>query len=64
MRRVTSIGLFDDAVGKRISITFSEITDEGKIFSENERVDRVITDESALNHASELTKYAQVLIGE
>lgn len=63
MKRVTSVGLFDDAVGKRISITFSEIDEEGKIIKENERVDRVITDESALESANNLTKYAKMLIG-
>lgn len=64
MKRVTSIGIFDDAVGKRISITFSEIDNEGKIIKENERVDRVITDDNVLHNCNALTEYAKTLIGD
>ena len=44
MKIVTSIGLFDDAVGKRMSITYSEVDDAtGQIVSDNKRIDRVVT---------------------
>ena len=60
---VTSIGLFNDAVGKRISITYSEINEEtGQIISDNKRTDRVVTDSSAKAHANALEEYAQDII--
>ena len=44
MKIVTSIGLFNDAVGKRMSITYSEVDDTtGQVVSDNKRIDRVIT---------------------
>lgn len=60
MRKVTSMGFFNDAVGKRMSITFSEIDQEtGQITADNKRIDRVITDEDAVGHVEALEKYAQ-----
>ena len=60
---VTSIGLFNDAVGKRISITYSEINEEtGQIISDNKRTDRVITNSTAKNHVNALEEYAQELV--
>lgn len=61
MKIVTSIGLFNDQVGKRISITYSEVED-GKIISDNKRMDRVITDADTLNYANAIAQYAQELI--
>lgn len=63
MKIVTSIGLFNDAVGKRISITYSEIDDEtGQVISDNKRIDRVITDVTAKAHADALAEYAQTFV--
>lgn len=63
MKIVTSIGLFNDAVGKRISITYSEVDDQtGEITTDNRRVDRVVTDQTALGHANALAEYAQTFI--
>ena len=42
-----------------MSITYSEIDDQGKVISDNQRVDRVITDSTARNHADALSDYAQ-----
>lgn len=61
MKIVTSIGLFNDAVGKRISITYSEI-ENGQIKTDNKRIDRVITEKDALSHAEAITQYAQEFI--
>jgi len=64
MKKVTSTTLFDDAVGKRISITYSEINDEtGEITADNKRVDRVVTDADAIAHANALAEYAAQFIG-
>ena len=64
MKKVTSTTLFDDAVGKRISITYSEINDEtGEITADTKRVDRVVTDADAITHANALAEYAAQFIG-
>ena len=63
MKIVTSIGLFNDAVGKRISITFSEVDDQtGQVISDNKRIDRVVTDQTAIGHANALAEYAQQFV--
>lgn len=63
MKVVTSIGLFNDAVGKRMSITYSEIDDTtGQIISDNKRIDRVVTDRTAISHANAIAQYAQQFV--
>lgn len=63
MNIVTSVTVFNDAVGKRMSITYSEVDEEtGKIISDNKRVDRVMTDKDAKAIANSLTEYAQDFI--
>ena len=63
MKIVTSIWLFNDAVGKRMSVTYSEVNDEtGQIISDNKRIDRVVTDKDAIAHANALAEYAQGFI--
>lgn len=63
MKIVTSITLWNDAVGKRISITYSEIDETtGKIISDNHRIDRIITDATAKNHVDALMEYAAEFI--
>lgn len=67
MKIVTSIGLFNDAIGKRISITYSEIDDKtGQIISDNKRIDRVITpqNKNAVGAVDELEAFAQGFIDE
>jgi len=51
MKTATSVTVWNDAVGKRMSITYSEVDEStGKIISDNNREDKVITakDEKAL----------------
>lgn len=63
MKTVTSVTTFNDAVGVRMSITYSEINDQtGEIISDNNRIDRVITDSSAKGHAAALSNYAQTFV--
>ncbi len=60
MKTVTSATVFLDTVGTRISITYSEIDETtGKIVSDNKRIDRVVTDQSAKGTITELLGYAQ-----
>lgn len=64
MKQVTSATVFQDAVGMRLSATYSEIDDQGKIISDNNRFDRVITDKTAKSHANAILNYAQDCIDE
>ena len=59
MKIITSVTVFNDAVGMRMSATYSEIDEAtGRIISDNERFDRVITDSGARTAAQELINYA------
>lgn len=63
MKIVTSITIFNDAVGMRMSITYSEIDENsGKVTSDNERIDRVITASETRSIANELMDYAQEFV--
>lgn len=59
MKIVTSATVFNDAIGVRLSATYSEIDDQtGRVISDNQRFDRVITDNEAKAHAAALLEYA------
>lgn len=59
MKIITSVTAFNDAVGMRMSATYSEIDDQtGRIISDNNRFDRVITDAAAKANARALLEYA------
>lgn len=62
MKRVTSMTVLTTAEGKRLSITFSEIDEKGNIIKENERVNKVVVDQSALNCITELEGFAQGIV--
>lgn len=60
MKIVTSATLFSDAVGMRLSMTYSVVDDEtGKIVEDNKRANRVVTDQTAKDHAAQILAYAQ-----
>lgn len=59
MKIVTSATVFRDALGMRLSYTFSEVDEEtGKIISDNNRANRMITDADAQNAAETVLAYA------
>ena len=63
MKIVTSVTVFNDAVGIRMSVTYSEVDEAtGKVISDNKRIDRVVTDKDAKATAATLMKYAQAFI--
>lgn len=65
MKIVTSITVFNDAIGVRLSATYSEIDDQtGRVTSDNKRFDRVITDQEAKAHAAALLDYATASLPE
>lgn len=59
MKIVTSATVFRDALGMRMSYTFSEVDETtGKIISDNNRANRMITDADAQNAAEAVLDYA------
>ena len=59
MKIITSVTAFQDAVGMRLSATYSEVDDNtGRIISDNNRFDRVITDNSVKADAQAIFEYA------
>lgn len=59
MKTITSVTVFNDAVGLRMSATYSEVDENGQIVTDNKRFDRVITDTSAKKAANTLMNFAQ-----
>lgn len=60
MKIVTSATVFRDALGMRMSYTYSEVDDEtGKIISDNNRANRLVTDPEAVTSANAVLAYAQ-----
>lgn len=64
MKTATSITVFNDAVGMRASITYSEIDENGKVIADNIREDKVITDKTVKKTAQSLLDWADEQIGE
>ncbi len=63
MKKATSVTAWNDAVGKRLSITYSEIDEEtGKIIKDNDRKDVVVMDKNAEKLIDDLLEYAQSVI--
>lgn len=63
MKIVTSVTVFNDAIGKRMSVSYSEINDTtGQVVSDNKRVDRVLTDAKAVSVADKLKEFAQAFV--
>lgn len=63
MKVVTSVTVFNDAVGKRMSVSYSEIDETtGQVISDNKRADRVITDSTIRTLIDNLEDYAQDFI--
>ena len=59
MKIVTSATVFRDALGMRLSYTYSEVDEEtGKIISDNNRANRMITDSEAQTAAEAVLAYA------
>lgn len=59
MKIVTSATVFRDSLGMRLSYTFSEVDEEtGKIISDNNRANRMITDADAQTAAEAVLAYA------
>ena len=65
MKIVTSVTVFNDAVGMRMSATYSEIDEStGRVISDNNRFDRVITDNEMKADAEALLAYASESVND
>ena len=62
MKTVTSVTFWNDAIGKRISVTYSEINESGVIQADNQRVDRVVTESAAIKHLDAIAQMAQKIV--
>lgn len=63
MKRVTSATVFQDAVGMRMSVTYSVIDDQtGRIIEDNKRVTRVLTDAEQIAQAQAVIATAQAYV--
>lgn len=63
MKTITSVTVFNDAVGLRLSASFAEVEEKtGAITADNKRFDRVVTDASARSASGELFRYALSLL--
>lgn len=59
MKIITSVTVFNDAVGMRMSATYSEIDElTGRIIKDNQRFDRVVTDSIVKSKALDIFDYA------
>lgn len=64
MRKITSMTVLTTGEGKRISVTYSEIDDKGNLTSENNRVNRIIVNDEALELVGKLEEFAKGIIEE
>lgn len=55
---ITSVTVFNDAVGLRLSATYSEVDESGKVISDNKRFDRVVTNADVKAAVSALFAFA------
>lgn len=47
MKKITSVTIHTTSEGERVSYTYSEITDDGVVVSENNRQSRIVLDTEA-----------------
>ena len=63
MKTVTSVTVFRDAVGMRMSVTYSEVDETtGQVIEDNKRVTRVLTDNTQVAEAQAVVTTAQAYI--
>lgn len=63
MNKVTSVTGWNDSIGKRLSITYSEIDEStGKIITDNKRTDIVVTEKAAEELIDGLLSFAQDIV--
>ena len=63
IKKVTSVTAFSTGEGKRVSGTYSEMTESGDLVDSNVRFNFIALDEELLAHIDALEKGAQAKIG-
>lgn len=64
MINIQSVTISTDGQNKRISAVWDEIDETGKTIATNQRLSRIITDETLLECANQITELAEELITE
>ena len=60
---VTSATVWNDAIGKRISVTYAEVDETtGKVIADNKRVDRIVTEKEIVTCINTLLDYGDTII--
>lgn len=59
MKKITACTVFRTAEGIRLSMVYSEISEDGVIVRDNCRKDRILMDEDAILSAEKLMDFAQ-----
>lgn len=62
MKNIKGFAVGTDGNRKRIAITYDEIDESGKVTNSNVKVNRIVTDESALAAVDTILEYAQNII--
>lgn len=61
MRVVTSVSLFKVAAGQKMSITYSDINENGDIVKDNVKVSKIILDEAVIEKINGVLGEAQII---
>ena len=64
MKNIKGFAVGTDGTMKRIAITYDEIDESGKVINANVKVNRIVTDNEALQAIDTILSYAQSLIEE
>lgn len=59
---VAGVTVFQDTIGIRMSINYSEVDDQGTVIADNKRIDRIITDADLKASATTLMQGAQSIL--
>lgn len=59
MKKITACTVFRTAEGIRLSMVYSEISNEGIIEKDNCRIDRILMDDNAILAVESLMEFAQ-----
>ena len=59
---VAGVTVFQDLVGMRMSINYSEVDDQGTVVADNKRIDRIITDADLKANATAIMQGAQSIL--
>ena len=62
MKNIKGFAVGTDGTMKRIAITYDEIDEEGKVINANVKVNRIVTDNEALQAIDTILTYAQDVI--